>query len=93
MTLPMNPTETQVAEAAVEAHRLIQQVRDRAFKDGGAHFTDAQIWQAIRDSDDRHPYVIAATLVGYVIERRPIPSADDVAEVLARHKPTLTASC
>jgi hypothetical protein len=33
--------------------------------------------------------MVACLLIEHVIERRPVPSADDIADLLAQHKPAV----
>lgn len=68
-----------IAEARKRRDEIVATVRERGFKNGGAEFTDAQIWQAIMDSRDwEHCYfwdAAAGKLLEHVIEGREIPSS------------------
>jgi hypothetical protein len=81
-----------ITDARRRRAEIVATVRERGFKNGGADFTDAQIWQAVMDSRDwEHCHywdAAAGKLLEHVIEGRTLPSsptyesARDEAEVV-----------
>jgi hypothetical protein len=61
-----------ITDARRRRAEIVATVRERGFKNGGADFTDAQIWQAVMDSRDwEHCHywdAAAGKLLEHVIE-------------------------
>jgi len=62
--------------AARRARKLIRRVREQGFKEGGAKYCDAQIWQAILETGSGNPDVVAVHLTVQSMEGQTPESAD-----------------